>query len=666
LLILDGTEEAEDLRKVLNVRGGCGVLVTSRARRDALAKRQDVEPLEAKDAVGLLRRWGGDLAADDHAAARICRLTGYLPLAVKLAGRFLDETGETAAEYVEWLEETPLEALNHGDRRTESVDVLLEKSLEQVSDDACRVLGVVRLLALAPFDRAPIAAALDWSPHQLHKPLGELVSYGLLAHEGDRYEVSHALVHTYARERVEPEVEGVVRLAEHYTVLAERESEGGLEGYRHLDVERRHIMRVLRTCAEMRKWESTHSLVWAVDDYLDTCGYWIERVQALKHGVEATQVLEDQRDVGAFLDNLGSAYRHLGQVKEAIEYHEQALAIFRKAARRFGQLEQESSKSQLQTLSGKESEIVFSGVLTDCLQLDEGIALSNLGLAYRYLGDMKKAIDYHQQSLTIDREIGYRHGEGKQLGSLGQAYYHLGDIDRAIDLYKKSLSIARELRNRQMEGTALNNLGGAYHDLGQMEKSIDYYKQALTIDRHSGDRQGEGINLGKLGSAYSDLGETEKAINYYEKALTIAREIGDRCSEGAWLGDLGLAYSHLGDKRTAIDYYEKALTIAREIGDRCNEGIWLGDIGLTYDFLGNAEKAIDHYKEALTIAREIGDRRSQGIWLVNLGSAYSDLGQEEKARNYLEQSLAIFEQIKSPNADLARGWLAELEGGEKQ
>jgi hypothetical protein len=244
LLILDGTEEAKDLRKVLNVRGGCGVLVTSRARRDALAERQDVEPLEANDAVDLLRRWGGDLAADDHAAARICRLTGYLPLAVKLAGRFLGETGETAAEYVEWLEETPLEALDHGQRRMESVDVLLEKSLEQVSEAACRVLGVVGLLALAPFDRAPIAAALDWSPHQLHKPLGELVSYGLLAHEGDRYEVSHALVHTYARERVEPENEALTQLAAYYDALTREQQEQGLPGYRRLDIERSHIMRV--------------------------------------------------------------------------------------------------------------------------------------------------------------------------------------------------------------------------------------------------------------------------------------------------------------------------------------------------------------------------------------------------------------------------------------
>ena len=153
-------------------------MITSRAKNDALAKRQDVEPLEADDAIDLLRKWGGDQTKDDQAARRICELTGYLPLAVRLVGRYLNETSESAKDYLNWLEETPLDALSHGKRRLESVEVLLEKSLEQVSERACKVLSVVGVLALSPFDRAPIAAALDLPLSKLQKPLGELVSYG--------------------------------------------------------------------------------------------------------------------------------------------------------------------------------------------------------------------------------------------------------------------------------------------------------------------------------------------------------------------------------------------------------------------------------------------------------------------------------------------------------
>ena len=59
LLLLDGTEDAENLATILDIRGECGVIVTSRNRRDAAAERQDVTPLPTGEAVSLLIACGG-------------------------------------------------------------------------------------------------------------------------------------------------------------------------------------------------------------------------------------------------------------------------------------------------------------------------------------------------------------------------------------------------------------------------------------------------------------------------------------------------------------------------------------------------------------------------------------------------------------------------------
>jgi tetratricopeptide (TPR) repeat protein len=337
LLMLDGAEDADDLRAVLEVRGGCGVLVTTRKRGDALAVRLDVGPLPKSEAVELLRKWAGEVTIETRTAGRMCRLVGFLPMAVRLAGRYLVETGETATEYIAWLEETPLEALDQGERRQESVDVLLGKSLAQVSAGACDVWGVVGVLALAPFERAVLAAALELEPGELRGPVGELVSYGLLVREGARYAVSHALVHTYARERVAPAAEAVARLAGYYDALAEAESAKGPEGYRRLDGERGHVMRVLRAGAERERWAAVRSLVWAVEDYLDICGYWTEGREALEWGVRAAQADRARYDEGAFLGNLGNAYYQLGQVERAIDFYAQALEIAREIGDRQGE-----------------------------------------------------------------------------------------------------------------------------------------------------------------------------------------------------------------------------------------------------------------------------------------------------------------------------------------
>jgi hypothetical protein len=54
----------------------------------------------------------------------------------------------------------------------------------------------------------------------------------------------------------------------------------------------------------------------------------------------------------------------------------------------------------------------------------------------------------------------------------------------------------------------------------------------------------------------------------------------------------------------------------------------------------------------------VRERRGLGS---NLGNAYRALDQVELARDCLEQSLYIFEEIKDPNAERVRGWLAELQ-----
>jgi hypothetical protein len=128
LLVLDGAENADDLGAVLSVAGRCGVLITTRRHTDAPAGWEDIHPLPNPQAVELLQAWGGDCVADVEAAARICTLVGALPLAVRLAGRYMAQRGEEAADYLEWLERTPLLALHFGDRQRESAQVLMDRS----------------------------------------------------------------------------------------------------------------------------------------------------------------------------------------------------------------------------------------------------------------------------------------------------------------------------------------------------------------------------------------------------------------------------------------------------------------------------------------------------------------------------------------------------------
>jgi tetratricopeptide (TPR) repeat protein len=77
-----------------------------------------------------------------------------------------------------------------------------------------------------------------------------------------------------------------------------------------------------------------------------------ERIAWLKAGSDAARHLGNKRAQGGHLGNLGNAYSDLGQVEQAIDYYEQALAVSRE--------------------------------IHD--QRMEGNAIGNLGLAYSNLG----------------------------------------------------------------------------------------------------------------------------------------------------------------------------------------------------------------------------------------------------------------------------------------
>lgn len=357
LIVLDGAEACDDLQTVLSVTGSCGVLITTRRHSDAPDDFSDLPPLPEDKAIELLQAWGGSMAADARICRSICILLGGLPLAIFLAGRYLSHRRQLAGDYLAWLKKTPLEALDRGKRQHESIPLLMEHSLEQVSEQARACLGLTGVLAMKPFKPELIAEALQISAEEVNLGLGELVDYGLLTRPEARYQITHALAHTYARERLSVLRQELASLAQHYDDFSRKQMKLGSTGYALLDAQRDHILAVQSACDKAELWEEVRSLAWAIDNYLDLQGHWAERVALLETGLQAARSDGASYDEASFLNSLGWAYNALGESKKSIEYYEQALPIIRKLGRKQG----------------------------------EGATLGNLGLAYAALGDAKKS-----------------------------------------------------------------------------------------------------------------------------------------------------------------------------------------------------------------------------------------------------------------------------------
>ena len=492
LIVLDGSEACDDLPTVLSVTGGCGVLITTRLHGDAPEDYSDLPPLPEDKAIELLQAWGKEMASDDGICRSISSLLGRLPLAIFLAGRYLSHRRQLASDYLAWLKETPLEALELGKRQHESIPLLMEHSLKQVSHQASACLGLAGVLAMKPFPPEVMAEALQISSGQANIRLGELVDYGLLIRPDMNYQITHALAHTYSRERLDVPKDALARLAGHYGSLSWEQMKLGLAGYARLDAHRDHILAVQSACNKAGLWSEARSLTWAIEDYLDLQGHWQERIALLQAGLEAARSGGARYDEASFLNRLGLAWAGHGHYDKATGHYDQALEIFCKIKNKLG----------------------------------EGVVLGNLGLAYADLGDPRKAIEFYEQALAIDREIGNRRGEGANLGNLGNAYVRLGEPREAIQFYEQALAIAREIGDRRGEGADLGNLGIAYKKLGDPLKAIDCYEQQLSIAREIGDRGGEANASWNLGLEYEKAGDLQLAAEMMQVCVDFEREIG--------------------------------------------------------------------------------------------------------------------------------------------
>lgn len=394
-----------------------------------------------------------------------------------------------------------------------------------------------------------------------------------------------------------------------------------------------------------------------LDYLLDLWGYYRELVKLysllLPENPFNSQPLLSLRQHGIIIGNLGKAYYQLGQIRTAIEYHNQALKI----------------------------------AIANNDEQNEGICRGNLGLAYIVTGEMEKALEHLNASLVITRNNLNLNGEQNILGYLGNIYLNQGYLSRAQECYQKALEITKIIKNKRDEGTWLGNLGLIYDKKRDTKKAIEHYEKALVIARELGDKRNEGIWLINLGGVYLFLRDTEKAVNKfqkavaiareledlrmeqyyigsigvihyqlkefdeaikcYEQALEIARKIGSRLEENNHLNNLIVVYKDLENPIKVIEYCEKALKIVREIGNRIEEKNYLDNLGLEYKNLGNPLKAIECYKQALKIAQSIGDRLGESVYIGNMGLSYSQLGEQKKAIELLKKSIDIGKEIKN-------------------
>ncbi|MEG5057808.1 MULTISPECIES: tetratricopeptide repeat protein [unclassified Microcoleus] len=289
--------------------------------------------------------------------------------------------------------------------------------------------------------------------------------------------------------------------------------------------------------------------------------------------------------------------------------------------------------------------------------------LYQLGWIQDDWGNPKEAIAFYQQSLEIYEKIGDVQGKAATLHNLAIIYANQGDVEKAIAFYQQSLELQEKIGDVQGKAATLHCLAGIYRNQGDVEKAIAFYQQSLELKEKIGDVQGKAATLHQLAIIYANQGDVEKAIAFYQQSLEVEEKIGNVQGKAATLHQLAIIYANQGDVEKAIAFYQQSLEVEEKIGNVQGKAATLHQLAGIYANQGDVEKAIAFYQQSLELKEKIGNVQGKAATFAMLGQLLAAQGDFEKALNYLQQSLEILQHLRSPDAEIVKEIIADVQAG---
>ena len=648
LVVLDNANHPDQVRPLLPTGAGSLALITSRDQLGGLVARDGAVPLEldvlsAHDAGALLTGLLGPARPDPegHAIARLARLCGYLPLALRIAAANLNaRPHSTLVDHIERLATDPLNQLGVSGDPQSSVRIAFQHSYVHQPETARRLFRVIGLLPGPDFADGAAAALADLERGEVERLLDGLVAAHLVHRpEGGRYTL-HDLIRFYARaqaeteESVEERTAAVARLLRHYLdhvtsaadllypqILRAPSSTSDSaprvgfadvqQALAWLESERTNLVAAVGHASN----HGPHDLAWRLADALRGHLYLNRHTadweQVAAHGVAAAQADGDLYGQATSWISLAMLRWTSGDHQRAIEHHTTALAL----TRRLGWDEAETA------------------------------TLSNLGNAYAELGQLDRATVHYRRALRLDRRAGRRAAAATKIANLGAACWFMGQLAQALDHDLEALAEYLAVGDRFNQARTLRNLGHVQHALGRMDDALASLTQALTIHRDIDDRHGEANTMRALAVVHRDLGHRDEALDLASTALPLVRAVEAPLIEAAIVHVRGSIQHALGRPGQALDDHAAALRLARETRHRYTETEALIGLATTYRALGLLDAADTSIEAALAVSHSAGYRMLEGNALTVRATIQLDRDQPRLALEHADRAGRIHAEV---------------------
>ena len=355
-----------------------------------------------------------------------------------------------------------------------------------------------------------------------------------------------------------------------------------------------------------KDWNAVHNAGFEADQQQNH----LEAVEYFKQSWHLARTIAER---GASANDIGQAYRELGQAKEAKEWLERACSIWRMepqgshylsvSASSLGDLYRDAGdyaraealwrealaaehhdlasadmiRNALGDLLREQGRFIEAeALLTESFHHDGNAwqqrvnALTGLADIARQKGDWRSSEEKWNEALAIAHEQNDRNTEAIATRGLASMWVSAGNLARAEPLFRRALSIVESIPEAKPDQRAsvLSGLAEVYRAQNKLALAEDAWSEALRIDRASfGEVHPQVAFLTEmLADVYSARGEQELALDYATRAVEAMKGLfgENKLPTAVALANRATVEQRGNQLDAAAGDFEHALSIVRE------------------------------------------------------------------------------------------------------
>ncbi len=234
-------------------------------------------------------------------------------------------------------------------------------------------------------------------------------------------------------------------------------------------------------------------------------------------------------------------------------------------------------------------------------------AYLNIGIALRYLGHNKDALDSLYRTISFINNLKNRKLIAQILNAIGVVHYQLGHDSLSLESYNKSLSIRNELNDFEGIADILNNMGNLYNGLGNFDKALEFYFKCLKYDDLLNNDKGKSATYSNIGMVYQNLGDYSKSLDYYRKAYQLSEQRKDFRKMASILNNIGAVYLAMQNYDSSIWYTNQSNKYYIKLGENLQMQRNFTNLGLVYEYKLRYDSSLYYHRKALEMSEGLAN-----------------------------------------------------------